>query len=92
MKCGRRRFKRYDAGRAGEEEVRKYAVIIEQGPRNYSAYVPDLPGCIATGRTINAVRRNIKVAIEFHIDGLRGDGLPIPEPSSVAESVEVQAA
>lgn len=72
--------------------MRKYAVIIEQGPRNYSAYVPDLPGCIATGKTINAVRRNIKEAIEFHIDGLREDGLPIPEPSSVAESVEVQAA
>jgi len=49
-------------------------------------------GCIATGKTINAVRRNIKEAIEFHIDGLREDGLPIPEPSSVAESVEVQAA
>lgn len=72
--------------------MRKYAVIIEQGPRNHSAYVPDLPGCIATGKTINAVRRNIKEAIEFHIDGLREDGLPIPEPSSVAESVEVQAA
>jgi len=72
--------------------VRKYAVIIEQGPPNYSAYVPDLPVCIATGKTINAVRRNIKEAIEFHIDGLREDGLPIPEPSSVAESVEVQAA
>ena len=83
--------KRYDSGRAGKTEVRKYAVIIEQGPRNYSAYIPDLPGCIATGKALNTVRQNIKDAIQFHIDGLREDGVPIPEPSSVAESVEIQA-
>lgn len=72
--------------------MKRYAVIIEQGPRNYSAYVPDLPGCIATGKTPKAVRQNIKDAIQFHIDGLREGGIAVPEPSTVAESVEIQAA
>ncbi|MBE0660160.1 MAG: type II toxin-antitoxin system HicB family antitoxin [Bryobacteraceae bacterium] len=72
--------------------MRTYAVITERGPRNFSAYVPDLPGRIATGKTLAAVRRNIREAIEFHLDGLRQEGPPIPEPSSVAESVEIQAA
>lgn len=82
----------YDSDRTRSAAVKTYAVIIERGPRNYSAYVPDLPGCIATGRTLASVRRNIREAIEFHLDGLRHEGLPIPEPSSVAESVEIQAA
>jgi predicted RNase H-like HicB family nuclease len=72
--------------------MKTYAVIIERGPRNLSAYVPDLPGCIATGRTVEEIRRNIREAIEFHIDGLRAEGLPVPEPSVSAESVEIQAA
>lgn len=72
--------------------MRTYAVIIEHGPNNLSAYVPDLPGCIATGRTLDEIRRNIREAIEFHIDGLREEGLPVPEPSSRAESIEIRAA
>jgi predicted RNase H-like HicB family nuclease len=72
--------------------MKKYAVIIERGPRNFSAYAPDLPGCIATGKTLEETRQNMREAIEFHLDGLRQDGEPIPEPSSLAESVEVQAA
>ena len=56
-----------------------YPVVIERGLNNYAAYVPDLPGCVATGRTRDEVARNIREAIEFHIEGMREDGLPIPE-------------
>jgi predicted RNase H-like HicB family nuclease len=66
----------------------RYAVIIESGKRNYSAYVPDLPGCVAVGDTIEETRREIQEAIRFHIDGLREDGLDVPEPISIAEYVE----
>ncbi len=66
----------------------KYAVIIEKGPNNYSAYVPDLPGCVSTGKTLEAVERNIKEAIELHLEGLREEGLPIPEPSTHCQYVE----
>jgi predicted RNase H-like HicB family nuclease len=66
----------------------RYAVVIEKTVRNYSAYVPDLPGCIATARTRRHVERRIREAIRFHLEGLRADGLPIPEPSSVCEYVE----
>jgi predicted RNase H-like HicB family nuclease len=66
----------------------KYAVIIEAGERNYSAYVPDLPGCIATGKTVEEVTRLIREGIVFHLEGLREDGLPIPEPTTLAEYVE----
>ena len=66
----------------------RYAVVIEKAGGNYSAYVPDLPGCIATGDTIADVETEIRNAIRFHIDGLREDGLPIPEPLSLAEYVE----
>jgi predicted RNase H-like HicB family nuclease len=69
--------------------MRKYAVIIESGRRNYSAYVPDLPGCVSTGKTRVQVLRNIQEAILFHIDGLREDGHPVPEPSCTCETVEV---
>jgi len=68
----------------------KYAVIIEAGERNYSAYVPDLPGCIATGRTLEEVKQVMREAIAFHIEGLREDGLPVPEPTTLAEYVELQ--
>ena len=67
----------------------KYAVIIEKATRNYSAYVPDLPGCVATGKTRGEAAHNIREAIAFHLDGLREDGLPIPEPQTSAEFVEV---
>ncbi|MDP4024263.1 type II toxin-antitoxin system HicB family antitoxin [Methylobacterium sp. NEAU 140] len=66
----------------------RYAVIIEQAGSNVSAYVPDLPGCIATAATVEAVEREIREAIRFHIEGLRADGEPIPEPRSLAEYVE----
>lgn len=69
----------------------RYAVVIEKGERNYSAYVPDLPGCIATGATVQETEREIQAAINLHIEGLRADGLPIPEPSSRVEYVEVTA-
>lgn len=70
----------------------RYAVIIEKGEENYGAYVPDLPGCIAVGDTVEEVERSIRGAIEFHIDGMREDGLPIPEPTTLCEYVETSAA
>jgi len=67
----------------------RYAVVIEQGEKNYSAYVPDLPGCVSVGDTLDEVKAEIREAIEFHLHGLREDGAPIPAPSSRAEYVEV---
>lgn len=69
----------------------RYAVVIEKGQDNYSAYVPDLPGCVAVGDTVEETQREIQEAIEFHLEGLREDGLPIPEPTSRVEYVEVAA-
>jgi predicted RNase H-like HicB family nuclease len=66
----------------------RYAVVIEKAEGNYSAYVPDLPGCVATGETVVAVEQEIREAIRFHIDGLKADGLAVPEPTSIAEYVE----
>ena len=66
----------------------RYAVVIERAGNNYSAYVPDLPGCIATGATVSEVETELRDAIRFHIDGLREDGLPVPEPMSIAEYLE----
>jgi len=66
----------------------RYAVVIEKANGNYSAYVPDLPGCIATGETVAVVENEIREAIRFHIDGLKEDGLPIPQPTSLANYVE----
>ena len=66
----------------------RYAVVIERAGENYSAYVPDLPGCVATGPTVAAVEADLREAIRFHIEGLREDGLPVPEPTSLAEYVE----
>ena len=66
----------------------RYAMIIEQGERNYSAYLPDLPGCIATGKTIEELKQRMSEAIELHLRGMREDGLPIPESTSLAEYVE----
>jgi predicted RNase H-like HicB family nuclease len=67
----------------------RYAIVIEKGEGNYSAYVPDLPGCVATGDTIEEIEREIQDAIEFHLEGMRADGQPIPEPSSTVEYIEV---
>lgn len=69
----------------------RYAIVIEKGEGNYSAYVPDLPGCVAVGDTVEETEREIQEAIEFHLEGLRADGLPIPEPTSRVEYVEVSA-
>lgn len=66
----------------------RYAVVIEKAEGNYSAYVPDLPGCVATGASVAEVEKEIGAAIRFHIDGLKEDGLPIPSPSSIAAYVE----
>jgi predicted RNase H-like HicB family nuclease len=60
----------------------RYAVVVEKAQGNYSAYVPDLPGCVATGDTVAAVEDEIREAIRFHIEGLRADGIPVPGPSS----------
>lgn len=70
----------------------RYAVVIEKANNNYSGYVPDLPGCIATGNTIQEIEDEIKSAIEFHIEGLIADNLPVPNPSSIVEYVEAMAA
>ena len=66
----------------------RYAIVIEKANGNYSAYVPDLPGCVATGETVAAVETEIRDAIRFHIDGLKEDGLPVPKPTSIADYVE----
>lgn len=70
----------------------RYAVIVEEGPTSFGAHVPDLPGCVAVADTKEAVLDLIQEAIEFHIEGLREDGQPIPGPSSSIEYVEVRAA
>jgi predicted RNase H-like HicB family nuclease len=69
----------------------RYAIVIERAENNYSAYVPDLPGCIATGRTVEEAEREIREAIEFHLSGLKEDGLSPPIPTSQVEYVEVAA-
>jgi predicted RNase H-like HicB family nuclease len=67
----------------------RYGIVIEKAARNYAAYVPDLPGCVATGRTVEEVRRRIAEAIGAHLDGLSEDGEPVPEPTTNCEMVEV---
>ncbi len=67
----------------------QYLVVIERGPSSYGAYVPDLPGCVAVGQTREEVETLIHEAIEFHLEGMREDGQPIPEPSSSAQLVTV---
>ena len=67
----------------------RYAIVIEKAAANYAAYVPDLPGCVATGDTLQETEKLIREAVEFHLDGLRADGLPIPPPTSQVEYVEV---
>jgi predicted RNase H-like HicB family nuclease len=69
----------------------RYAIVIEKAEGNYSAYVPDLPGCVATGATVAEVGAQIREAIEFHLEGLREDGTPIPPPASRVEYIDVAA-
>jgi len=67
----------------------KYSIVIETAGKNYSAYSPDVPGCIATGKTINEAKENLQKALEFHIQGLKEDGLPVPEPASQVDYLTV---
>jgi predicted RNase H-like HicB family nuclease len=69
----------------------RYAIVIEKAEGNYSAYVPDLPGCVATGATVAEVETEIREAIVFHLDGLREDGMPVPPGASQVDYVEVAA-
>ena len=69
----------------------RYAIVIEQAGGNYSAYVPDLPGCIATGATIEEVEQQLREAIEFHLEGMREDGIEVPQPISRVEYIDVAA-
>ena len=71
--------------------MKRYAIVVERAERNYAAYVPDLPGCVATGETVQETERLLREAIELHVAGLREDGLPVPEPSSVVDYLEVSA-
>lgn len=66
----------------------KYAVVFERSPANYSAYVPDLPGCVATGRTREEVAQRVREAIQMHLEGLRAGREPIPEPKTWTELIE----
>jgi predicted RNase H-like HicB family nuclease len=67
----------------------RYAIVIEKGPKSYGAYVPDLPGCVAVGKTPKEVKKLIAEAVPLHLEGLREDGLPIPKPATKIEYVEV---
>ena len=67
----------------------RYGIIIEKGERNCSAYVPDLPGCVATGATIEETKDRIRRAVELHLEGIREDGDPIPQPRVVCDYIEV---
>ena len=71
--------------------MKKYVVVFEKTGTGYSAYVPDLPGCVTTGKTIEETERLIREAIEFHIEGLRSNGDPVPEPTAQSEYIEVAA-
>ena len=72
--------------------MRRYAVVIGKTGTGFGAYVPDLPGCVSTGRSIEEAEQNIRAAIEFHLDGMRDDGDPIPDPTTVTVFVEIPAA
>ena len=72
--------------------MKRYAVVIESGPNNLSAYVPDLPACITTGKTVEEIEQNIREAIELHLEGMMEDGEPIPEPTTSVSYVELQVA
>ena len=73
---------------ASRSEV-EYAVIFEKSRSGYGAYVPDLPGCVATGKTLEKVRRLIREAVQLHLEGMRQDGERIPEPTSIANAIRV---
>jgi len=72
--------------------MKRYAIVIERGANNLSAYVPDLPGCISTGRTLDEIEKNIREAIELHLEGMKEDGDPIPEPTTAVSYIDLQVA
>jgi predicted RNase H-like HicB family nuclease len=69
--------------------MKRYAIVVEKAESNYAAYVPDLPGCVATGATVEATEKRLCEAIKLHIRGMIEDGLPVPEPSSMLDYVEL---
>jgi len=71
--------------------MKRYAIVVERAGGNCAAYVPDLPGCVATRQTVEETERLLREAIELHVAGMREDGLPVPEPSSVVDYLEVSA-
>jgi predicted RNase H-like HicB family nuclease len=71
--------------------MKRYAIVIEKGTTNYGAYVPDLPGCVATAATVEETERLLREAIQLHLAGMLEDGTPIPEPSSVVDYLELEA-
>jgi predicted RNase H-like HicB family nuclease len=74
--------------------MKEYVVIYERGndeEENWGAYVPDLPGCVSTGETLQEAQHNIREAIQLHLEGLKAEGLPIPEPTTQADKVSVAA-
>lgn len=71
--------------------MKRYAIVVERAENNFAAYVPDLPGCVATGTTVEETERLLREAIELHVAGLREDGLAVPEPSSVVGYLEFSA-
>ena len=76
--------------RSGDKEARRrFAIVIEKAEKNYSAYVPDLPGCVATGDSLASTKNRVREAIAFHLEGMREDGLPIPEARTSVAWVEV---
>ena len=72
--------------------MKRYAVILEKAANNWAAYVPDLPGCVTTGKTRDETKRNIREAIELHLEAMAEVGEPVPEPSSFADEIEVTTA
>jgi predicted RNase H-like HicB family nuclease len=71
--------------------MKRYAIVIEKAAVNYGGYVPDLPGCVATGATVEETERLLREAIALHLEGMKEDGLPIPEPSSIVDYLELEA-
>src|SRR5205823_11780697 len=81
---------RGSTGVSSSQGMRKYAIVIERGEHTYSAYVPDLPGCVTTGGSIEEIERNIREAIALHLDGLLDEGEEIPDASTEVAYVEVE--
>lgn len=71
------------------EVTMRYAIVIEKSETGYGAYVPDLPGCVAVGETVEDTEQLMREAIEFHLEGMRADGVPIPEPTTRTDYVEI---